>query len=82
MGKLLQFNQVDSVSQVKSQSELLLQLKETHHKLEVKNKQLELINQIGIMLTSELELEKVVQKVTDIATELSKAKFGLCFTKR
>ena len=52
------------------------------HLLEEKNKQLALINQVGIMLASELELEKVVQKVTDIATKISKAQFGALFYKK
>ncbi|PSR55826.1 hypothetical protein AHMF7605_21150 [Adhaeribacter arboris] len=64
------------------QSPLLLQLKEAQYRLEEKNKQLELINQVGIMLTSELELDKLVQKVTDLATQISKAQFGALFYKK
>ncbi|RDV10349.1 histidine kinase, partial [Pontibacter diazotrophicus] len=64
------------------QQELLLQLRETQRKLEERNTQLELINQVGSMLTSELELDKVVQNVTDIATQISKAKFGALFYKK
>ena len=73
---------MDILGQVADQSQLLLQLKETQHKLEEKNKQLELINQIGNMLTSELELDKLVQKVTDMATQISKAQFGALFYKK
>ena len=64
------------------QQALNLQLKETQRKLEERNRQLELINQVGSMLTSELELDKVVQNVTDIATKISKAKFGALFYKK
>ncbi|MCC9135274.1 ATP-binding protein [Pontibacter silvestris] len=70
---------MNSEEVIDNQQELLLKLKETQRQLEEKNKQLELINQIGSMLTSELELEKVVQNVTDIATKLSKAQFGALF---
>ncbi|QNF34838.1 PAS domain-containing protein [Adhaeribacter swui] len=65
-----------------SQSSLHHQLEETKKRLEERNQQLELINQIGIMLTSELELDKLVQKVTDIATQISKAQFGALFYKK
>ncbi|PRY08853.1 PAS domain S-box-containing protein [Pontibacter ummariensis] len=64
------------------QQDLLQQLKETQRKLEERNRQLELINQVGSMLTSELELDKVVQSVTDIATKISSAKFGALFYKK
>lgn len=40
---------------------------------------LELLNRIGTMLTSTLDLEEIVQTVTDIATELSGAQFGAFF---
>lgn len=70
---------MNSEKVVDNQQDLLHKLKETQRQLEEKNKQLELINQIGSMLTSELELEKVVQNVTDIATKISKAEFGALF---
>ncbi len=47
-----------------------------------KVRRLELINRIGLMLTSELELERVVQKVTDIATQVSGARFGAFFYRK
>ena len=40
---------------------------------------LELLNRTGAMLSSELELETLVQSVTDAATELSGARFGAFF---
>ncbi|MCC9166847.1 ATP-binding protein [Pontibacter harenae] len=64
------------------QQDLLQKLIETQQKLEERNEQLELLNQVGAILTSELELEKVVQNVTDIATKASKAQFGALFYKK
>jgi PAS domain S-box-containing protein len=58
---------------------LHLRIERLERELREKDTQLELINQVGGMLTSELELEKVVQKVTDIATTISKAQFGALF---
>ncbi|HYP29987.1 MAG TPA: PAS domain S-box protein [Blastocatellia bacterium] len=40
---------------------------------------LETINQIGVMLSAELDQEKLVQAVTDAATELTGAHFGSFF---
>ncbi|MDQ4141880.1 MAG: PAS domain-containing protein [Bacteroidota bacterium] len=71
-----------SKEQLMDQLQIMLQLKEAQQKLEEKNKQLEIINQIGIILTSELELDKLVQKVTDLATQISKAQFGALFYKK
>ena len=39
----------------------------------------ELLHETGKAINSELELEKVVQRVTDIGTELVKAQFGAFF---
>ena len=39
----------------------------------------ELLHEAGKAITSEIELEKVVQRVTDIGTELAKAQFGAFF---
>lgn len=39
----------------------------------------ELLNETGKAITSEIELEKVVQRATDIGTELVKAEFGAFF---
>jgi PAS domain S-box-containing protein len=39
----------------------------------------EIVNRIGRMLTAELDLEKLVQSVTDAATRLTGAKFGAFF---
>ncbi|MFN7972398.1 MAG: ATP-binding protein [Acidobacteriota bacterium] len=40
---------------------------------------LEVVNRVGRLLTAELDLEKLVQAVTDAATELSRAAFGAFF---
>ena len=41
--------------------------------------ELEALNQVGISLASELDLERVVQTVTDAATKLTGAQFGAFF---
>lgn len=46
----------------------------THH--------LEVVNRTGAMLAAELDLNRLIQKVTDVATELSGAKFGAFFYNR
>ncbi|HSD88954.1 MAG TPA: GAF domain-containing protein, partial [Kofleriaceae bacterium] len=47
--------------------------------LRVKAEQLELINEIGKNLTSELELAPLVQRVTNLATRLAHAAYGAFF---
>jgi signal transduction histidine kinase len=47
--------------------------------LRTKAEQLELINEIGKNLTSELELAPLVQRVTNLATRLAHASFGAFF---
>ena len=42
--------------------------------------ELEALNQVGITLASELDLERVVQTVTDAATKLTGAQFGASST--
>lgn len=44
--------------------------------LKEQNKTLEILHQIGKIISSELELEKVVQSITDSATEISGAEIG------
>jgi PAS domain S-box-containing protein len=39
----------------------------------------ELLNQVGLTLASELDVQKLAQKVTDIATQLVRAEFGALF---
>jgi PAS domain S-box-containing protein len=48
-------------------------------KLREQTRTLEIINQVGLSLQVELELQKIVQTVTDSATELTNAKFGAFF---
>ena len=45
----------------------------------ISERRLETINRVAQILTSELDLERTVQSVTDIATELTGAKFGSFF---
>jgi signal transduction histidine kinase/ActR/RegA family two-component response regulator len=55
------------------------ELRETKEALEEEKRILELLNQTGARLASELDLEAVVQMVTDAGTELSGAQFGAFF---
>jgi signal transduction histidine kinase len=55
------------------------ELRETKEALEEEKRILELLNQTGARLASELDLEAVVQLVTDAGTELSGAQFGAFF---
>ena len=51
----------------------------TKEALEEETRILELLNRTGAMLASNLDLEKVVQAVTDAGTQLSGAQFGAFF---
>ncbi len=53
--------------------------KQAEGKLRDESRVLELLNRSGTVLTSNLDLESLVQAVTDAATELSGAKFGAFF---
>jgi PAS domain S-box-containing protein len=48
-------------------------------KLRTQTEAVETVNRIGRMLSGELHLEKLLQAVTDAATELCGAEFGACF---
>lgn len=52
---------------------------EARHALEEETRTLEILNRTGAMLAGTLELETIVQAVTDAATELSGARFGAFF---
>lgn len=62
-------NQLAMVLQRRSAEDLLREEAET----------LETLNRIGVALAAELNLERVVQQVTDAATQLSGAQFGAFF---
>ncbi|WP_437967694.1 PAS domain-containing protein [Sorangium sp. So ce260] len=53
--------------------------KETEDRLQEEGETLELLNRAGKQLAAELDLEKLVQAVTDAATRLSGAQFGAFF---
>lgn len=53
--------------------------KQAEEKLRDESRVLELLNRTGTVLTSNLDLQPLVQAVTDAATELSGAKFGAFF---
>jgi signal transduction histidine kinase/CheY-like chemotaxis protein len=54
-------------------------LQEMHDEAEVARTEVETLNRIGIALASELELDRIVQTVTDAATTLTGAQFGAFF---
>lgn len=53
--------------------------KNTENELKEKNKSWEILNQVNKTISSELELSKVVQAITDAATQISGAEFGAFF---
>jgi PAS domain S-box-containing protein len=55
------------------------QRKRTEEQLRKQTQRLETLNRISITISQDLDLERVVQAVTDIGTELSGAKFGAFF---
>lgn len=55
------------------------QVKRIHQSLEDETRILELLNRTGTILSSNLDLETLVQSVTDAATQLSGANFGAFF---
>ncbi len=55
------------------------ELRRTQQALQDETRTLELLNETGKAIASEVELEKVVQFVTDSATKLTGAKFGAFF---
>jgi PAS domain S-box-containing protein len=59
-------------SDVTDEKKFALQLQE-------QNRAVEVVNKVGLSLRAELDLEKIVQLVTDSATELTGAKFGAFF---
>jgi signal transduction histidine kinase/transcriptional regulator with GAF, ATPase, and Fis domain/ActR/RegA family two-component response regulator len=56
-----------------------IERKKAEADLRENNEILETLNRIGSMLAAELDLEKIVQAVTDAATELTGAQFGAFF---
>jgi PAS domain S-box-containing protein len=53
--------------------------KETEQSLREETYTLDMLNRIGIALAGNLDLEKIVQTATDVATDLSGAQFGAFF---
>ena len=56
-----------------------IQRKQVEAELREQTEVVEAINRIGQMLTAELDLNRLVQAVTDVATELAGAQFGSFF---
>lgn len=75
--RLVALQNVQSIleARLKAEQELL----KTKEALEEETRVLEILNATGAKLASNLELEAVVQAVTDAATELSAAQFGAFF---
>jgi PAS domain S-box-containing protein len=57
----------------------LTESRQTKERLQEETETLETINRLGQMVSAELDLQKLVQAVTDAATELSGAQFGAFF---
>jgi len=53
--------------------------KRVEHALQDESRNLEILNSVGASIASELDLERVVQRVTDAAVELTGAQFGAFF---
>jgi signal transduction histidine kinase/uncharacterized protein with PIN domain len=68
---------VQSILQARQRAEQ--ELVNTKEALEEETRVLELLNRTGTMLASKLDLQAVVQAVTDAATQLSGAQFGAFF---
>lgn len=68
---------VQSILQARQRAEH--ELRELKDALEEEKRILELLNKTGARLSAQLELEAVVQMVTDAGTELSGAQFGAFF---
>ena len=56
-------------------------LKETQEALREESRILELLNRTGAAIGSEVDLQAIVQRVTDAATQISGARFGAFFYK-
>jgi GAF domain-containing protein len=56
-----------------------LELRRTQHRLTVEKRVLELLQRVSSDLSAELELETLLQKVTDAATTVTGAQFGAFF---
>jgi len=54
-------------------------LRQSHVRLEEESRTVEMLRQVGLALTAELELDALLQRVTDAATGLSGAQFGAFF---
>jgi signal transduction histidine kinase len=70
---------IQSILQARQRAEQ--ELITTKEALEEERRVLELLNQTGAMLASKLDLQGVVQAVTDAGTELSGAQFGAFFNR-
>ena len=58
---------------------LLAQRRRAERRLQEESRIVERLGEVGRMLAADLELDHVVQRVTDVATELTSAQFGAFF---
>ena len=73
------FSARELMARVESNLKLAQSRRESRRLLEEEARTLELLNQVGTAIASELNLEAAVQAVTDAATKLSGAAFGSFF---
>lgn len=73
------FSSPELLARVASNIQLAQARRETARLLQEETQVLSLLNQVGTVVSAELELERTVQVVTDIATQLSGAAFGSFF---
>lgn len=57
----------------------ITQEKEAESSLKQKNRMLQALNQVGINLSVELDLKKLLQQIIDVCTEITDAEFGIFF---
>ena len=57
----------------------LEEVKQKEHALQQKTQTLELLNNVGQLLGSKLDIDELLQSVTDVATKVSQARFGAFF---
>ena len=73
------FSARELIARIEANLSLSEQRQATAQVLQEEAKILELLNRVGTAVASEIDLERAVQTVTDIATELSGAQFGSFF---
>ncbi|MCC7346644.1 MAG: response regulator [Variibacter sp.] len=73
------FSARELLARVEANLRLARTRRETARLLQEETEILEILNRVGTVVASEIDLDAIVQTVTDIATQLSKAAFGAFF---